>query len=106
MPLVYPDRGGTQTIQDLGDIPERWRILAPSIRERIARAFELYLDGEYDECVHVLTPRLEAGLREVAASAGVPVTTPPRGEEPGGSSPWERYSMVWRGDSMRAGGST
>jgi hypothetical protein len=59
-------------------------LLAPPIRERIARAFELYLEREYDECVHVLTPRLEAALRGVAASAGVPVTTPPRGEEPGG----------------------
>jgi hypothetical protein len=27
---------------------------------------------------------MKAGLREVAATAGVPVTTPPRGEEPGG----------------------
>jgi hypothetical protein len=54
------------------------------LTERVATSFELYLDGRYDECVHLLTPRIEAALRTTAAAAGVPVTVPPRGEEPGG----------------------
>jgi hypothetical protein len=52
--------------------------------ERVAAAFEFYLDERFDECVHLLTPRLEGALRTTAAAAGVPVTVPPRREEPGG----------------------
>lgn len=59
-------------------------LLSPDLRERIARAFELHFEGEYDECVHLLAPRLEAALRSTADAAGVPVIIPPRGEEPGG----------------------
>jgi hypothetical protein len=60
------------------------RLFPDDVKERIASAFELYRDGHHDECVHLVTPRIEAALRSTAAAAGVPVITPPRGEEPGG----------------------
>jgi uncharacterized protein DUF4209 len=59
-------------------------LLTPELRERIARAFELHFLREHDECVHVLVPRLEAAVREIAAAAGVAVVVPSRGDEPGG----------------------
>jgi hypothetical protein len=59
-------------------------LVSGDIAERIAVAFELYGDGRHDECVHLVTPRIEAALRTTATVAGVPVVTPPRGEEPGG----------------------
>jgi hypothetical protein len=58
--------------------------LSRGLQEKIARAFELYALEQHDECVHVLVPRIEAALRELAAAAGIPVIVPPRGEEPGG----------------------
>lgn len=73
-------RPGKKDIEDALTSP----LLGPDLRERIARAFELHFDGQHDECVHLLVPRLEAGLRAVAAAVGVPATVPPRGEEPGG----------------------
>ena len=56
--------------------------LSPDLHERIARAFDLYALGQYDDCVHVLVPRIEAAVRELAAAAGIPVIVPPSGEEP------------------------
>ncbi len=55
------------------------------LAERIARAVELYWDGQPDECAHVLVPRLEAVLREMARQVGIPVVREPLpGREIGG----------------------
>jgi hypothetical protein len=59
-------------------------VFPADVMERIAAAFTLYRDGHHDECVHLVTPRIEALLRTTAAASGVPVVTLPRGEEPGG----------------------
>lgn len=41
--------------------------------ERIARALELFWDQEYDDSAHVLVPRLESILRDVARARGVTI---------------------------------
>lgn len=71
------------TKRDL-DTAVETRHLSRDLQERIARGFELYSLEQYDDCVHVLVPRIEAALRELAAAAGIPVIVPPREEEPGG----------------------
>jgi hypothetical protein len=41
--------------------------------ERIARAFELFWDTDYDASAHVLVPRLESILRDLARARGVTI---------------------------------
>jgi hypothetical protein len=43
---------------------------------RIARALELFWDGEYDASAHVLVPRLEAVLRNLARARGITIVKP------------------------------
>lgn len=52
--------------------------------ERMARALELYWDGDPDESAHVLVPRIEQVIRGLARRLGVPVYREPLGNEPGG----------------------
>jgi hypothetical protein len=52
--------------------------------ERMARALELYWDGEPDESAHILVPRIEQVIRGLARRLGVPVYREPIGNEPGG----------------------
>ncbi len=54
------------------------------VAERIACAFELWWDDQPDESAHVLAPRLEAVLREVARRLGLPVIREPVANKPGG----------------------
>jgi hypothetical protein len=54
------------------------------VAERIARGFELWWDGQSDESAHVVAPRLEAILREVARRLGLPVIREPVANRPGG----------------------
>lgn len=58
-------------------------LISREIAERIARAFELYWDGEYDDSAHVLVPRLEGILRDLAHRVGIPVIALPEGERLG-----------------------
>ena len=46
--------------------------------ERIARAIELFWDAQPDESAHILVPRLERVLREMARQVGIPVVREPR----------------------------
>ena len=48
--------------------------------ERIARAVEFFWDEEYDESAHLIVPRLESILREVARLNGIPSLSVPRGQ--------------------------
>jgi hypothetical protein len=52
--------------------------------DRVARAVHLWWAGETDEAAHVLAPRLEAIIREVARQLGLPVIREPRDGKPGG----------------------
>jgi len=44
--------------------------------ERIARAVEFFWDEEYDEAAHVIVPRLESTLRDIARASGIPIVRP------------------------------
>jgi hypothetical protein len=44
--------------------------------ERIARAVEFFWDEEYDESAHLIVPRLESILRDVARVSGIPIVRP------------------------------
>jgi hypothetical protein len=44
--------------------------------DRVAHALELFWDGDYDSSAHVLVPRIEATLRDLARAVGVTVVTP------------------------------
>lgn len=52
--------------------------------ERLARSLELFWDAQPDESAHVLVPRLEAVIRELARQAGLTIIREPVGSEPGG----------------------
>ena len=55
-----------------------------AIAERVARAFELWWDGQSDEAAHILAPRIEAIIRELARQMGLPVIREPIADKPGG----------------------
>lgn len=61
-------------------------MIQSGVGERVARAVEFYWDGEYDECAHLLVPRLERAFRDMARQTGIPVMREPRGEQAGGVS--------------------
>jgi hypothetical protein len=44
--------------------------------ERFARALELFWDGDYDASAHVLVPRLESVLRDLARARGITIVKP------------------------------
>src|SRR5436190_16318726 len=52
--------------------------------ERFARSCELYWQHQYDEAAHVLVPRIESVIREMARRVGIPIIREPRGAKPGG----------------------
>jgi hypothetical protein len=54
------------------------------VADQIARAVELHWSHDHDESVHLLIPRLETVLRELARRVGVPIIREPIGAEPGG----------------------
>jgi hypothetical protein len=55
-----------------------------AVAERIARAFELWWDGQPDESAHLIAPRLETIIREIARRMGLPVIREPIADKPGG----------------------
>jgi hypothetical protein len=59
-------------------------LIEPEVAERMARALEMYWDGEVDECAHLLVPRIERVIREMARRVGLPVFREPVGDKPGG----------------------
>jgi Domain of unknown function (DUF4209) len=58
--------------------------IATDVAERIGRALLLYLDGQFDESLHVLIPRLEAVVRELCRLIGAIIIREPEGARPGG----------------------
>jgi hypothetical protein len=59
-------------------------LIGPERGERIARALALFWDGQVDEAAHVVVPRLESVLREMARRAGLTIIREPIAAEPGG----------------------
>lgn len=64
------DRHGRPTHEDLAKHFST-ELIGEVRGERIARAVELFWDEEYDESAHLIVPRLESILREVARLNGV-----------------------------------
>ncbi len=59
-------------------------VIPSHIAERIARSVELWWNDQPDEAAHLLLPRLEAVIRELARRAGIIVYREPRGRNRGG----------------------
>jgi hypothetical protein len=53
--------------------------------ERMARALELFWDRQPDESAHLLVPRIESTIRDMARRVGLTVMREPVGERPGGA---------------------
>lgn len=77
--------------ESYGDVPREIltdhfesALISKAIAERFARAVELFWQGEYDECAHILVPRIEAAIRDIARGIGIPVIKLPDGPKPGG----------------------
>jgi len=51
-------------------------LIGPERGERIARALELFWDQDYDASAHVLVPRLESVLRDLARAHGITIVKP------------------------------
>jgi len=60
-------------------------VIGPARADRMARALELFWEGHYDDSAHILVPRIESAIRELARLAGTPVIREPVGIEPGGA---------------------
>jgi hypothetical protein len=58
-------------------------LIDEAMAERIALAFELWWDDRPDESAHVLVPRIEAAVRNLARDIGLPIITEPYGGKPG-----------------------
>jgi hypothetical protein len=58
-------------------------LIPADLAVKIARCLDLYWDGRYDEAAHMLAPRLERVIRELARTAGIPIIAPPQGLRPG-----------------------
>lgn len=52
--------------------------------ERFAHALELFWEGDYDASAHVLVPRLEGALRDLARARGITIVKPVRDGNYGG----------------------
>ncbi len=51
-------------------------LIGPERGERFARALELFWDRDYDASAHVLVPRLESVLRDLARAHGITIVKP------------------------------
>jgi hypothetical protein len=58
-------------------------LIDEAIAERFARAIELFGAGQPDEAAHIIAPRIEAVLREMARRIGLPIIREPSGGKPG-----------------------
>ncbi len=71
---------------DHGDLAEFFTssFIDAAFADRIARAFELWWDERPDESAHILAPRLESVIREIARQLGLPIIREPIAGKPGG----------------------
>ena len=59
-------------------------LIDDALADRMARALELLWQGYPDESAHLIAPRLETAVRELARRVGIPIINEPRGTETGG----------------------
>jgi hypothetical protein len=67
-----------------GDLAEFFAtdLVGPQRGERMARALELFWDRQSDESAHLLVPRIESTIRDMARRSGLTVMREPIGEKP------------------------
>ncbi|MBK8293672.1 MAG: DUF4209 domain-containing protein [Solirubrobacterales bacterium] len=73
------------------DIPDRETVssafagefVSPAMSDRFARGLELYWEGQYDESAHLVVPRIERVIRDIARGAGTPILKEQNGARPG-----------------------
>jgi hypothetical protein len=58
-------------------------LIPAEIAERVGASITHYSKGDFDECAHVVCPRIEATLRTAFMKAGITVISMPVGETPG-----------------------
>ena len=78
----FIEKYGRPSDEDLADAFTT-AIIGPATAASIAHAFSLYFKGAHDDAAHVLAPRLETVVRELARQLGLPIIREPVGEEPG-----------------------
>lgn len=76
------ERYGRPSRQQLAEFLET-DLIAPEVAERFAAATEHFWDGLYDECAHIVLPRIERVIREGCRRTGMVIINPPRGFKAG-----------------------
>lgn len=74
--------------------------------ERFARSVELFWEEQYDESAHVLAPRLESVLRELARAVGITIVKPAEEGKFGGVITLGRVMSNSEGSSKTRPGTT
>jgi len=82
----FANRYGKPSHEDLTEFFTSTLIDA-GMADRVALAFELWWDDRPDESAHLLVPRIEAALRNLAREIGLPIIREPYGGKPGGVRP-------------------
>lgn len=59
-------------------------LIDPATARTIADALDHYANGRYNEAAHLLLPRIEAVIRNLARDVGLVISTPQVGQKPGG----------------------
>ena len=59
-------------------------LIGGEVAERFAHGLELFWEGKFDDAAHVLLPRIEAVVRNLALALNIVVVRPPRGPAVGG----------------------
>ena len=62
-------------------------VIPPAIAAKVAHAHVLYFTGAYDDCAHILVPRIEALIRGLCLLAAIPVAREAVGDDAGGVAP-------------------
>ena len=76
------DRFGVPTHEELTE-SFTTDLIAEHIAERLARALELFWDGQFDESALVVLPRIEAAVRSLARGMGLVIIVEAQGVRPG-----------------------
>lgn len=71
--------------------------------DRIARALDLWWQGHADEAAHLLAPRLETVIRQIARVLGLPVISEPADGRPGRTRPLGTLFTALEGRMPTAG---
>jgi hypothetical protein len=91
-----------------GDLAEFFAtdLVGPQRGERMARALELFWDRQSDESAHLLVPRIESTIRDMARRSGLTVMREPIGEKPGGTRTLRILLLEIQGAMPDAAGTT